>query len=131
MLAVAIAGILFVLAQVGLQGVTSQANLNKNSTSPLVYLGNLLSGSFYCVTALAAVVYYRRRVMSNWWDILTIGILPIAAVIFLAYITVKSILSAPAAQNYSLLGFVVVRLILIFVARFGWRSEFFKIRRES
>jgi amino acid transporter len=225
MLAVGIAGILFVLAQVGLQGVTSYKNLNNNSTSPLVYIGNLLTGSshggqvlafalalsvvaatgvgivlsariaygiasyralpgsladvsrrfrtpavatvvaslillalgwvyllttsvqnafsyvlnntgilyatFYCVTALAAVVYYRRRVMSNWWDMLTIGILPIAAVAFLAYVAVKSILSAPAAQNYSLLGFVVVGLILIFVARFGWRSEFFKIKRES
>jgi predicted transporter len=62
---------------------------------------------------------------------LTIGILPIAAVAFLAYIAVKSTLSAPAAQNYSLLGFVVVGLVLIFVGRFGWRSEFFKIRRES
>jgi hypothetical protein len=77
------------------------------------------------------VVYYRRRVMSNWRDMLTIGILPIAAVAFLAYIAVKSILSAPAAQNYSLLGFLAVGLILIVVARFGWRSEFFTIKRES
>jgi amino acid transporter len=225
MLGVAIAGVLFVLAQVGFQGVTSYKNLNNNSTSPLVYIGNLLTGSshggqvlafavalsviaatgvgivlsariaygiasyralpgslanvsprfrtpvvatvvaslillvlgwiyllttsvqntfsyvlnntgilyatFYCVTALAAVVYYRRRVMSNWRDMLTIGLLPVAAVVFLAYIAVKSILTAPAAQNYSLLGFVVVGLILIFVARFGWKSEFFRIKRES
>jgi amino acid transporter len=225
MLAVAIAGVLFVLAQVGLQGVTSYKNLNNNSTSPLVYIGNLLTGSshggqvlafalalsviaatgvgivlsariaygiasyralpsslaevsprfrtpalatvvaslillalgwiyllttsvqdafgyvlnntgilyatFYCVTAVAAVVYYRRRVMSNWWDMLTIGLLPIASVAFLAYIAVKSILTAPAAQNYSLLGFVVAGFILILVARFGWKSEFFRIRRES
>jgi hypothetical protein len=61
----------------------------------------------------------------------TIGLLPIASVAFLAYIAVKSILTAPAAQNYSLLGFVVVGFILIFVARFGWKSEFFHIRRES
>ncbi len=225
MLAVAIAGILFVLAQVGLQGVTSYKNLNNNSTSPLVYIGNLLTGSshggqvlafalplsviaatgvgivlsariaygiasyralpssladvsprfktpalatvvaslillalgwiyllttsvqdafgyvldntgilyatFYCVTAVAAVVYYRRRVLSNWWDMLTIGLLPIASVAFLAYVAVKSILIAPAAQNYSLLGFVVAGFILILVARFGWKSEFFRIRREG
>jgi amino acid transporter len=225
MLAVAIAGVLFVLAQVGLQGVTSYKNLNNNSTSPLVYIGDLLTGSshggqvlafalalsviaatgvgillsariaygiasyralpssladvssrfktpalativaslillvlgwvyllttsvqtafgyvlnntgilyatFYCITAIAAVVYYRRRVVSNWRDMLTIGILPIAAVGFLGYIAVKSILSAPAAQNYSLLGFLVVGFILILVARFGWKSEFFRIGRES
>jgi amino acid transporter len=225
MLAVAIAGVLFVLAQVGLQGVTSQKNLNNNSTSPLVYIGNLLTGSshggqvlafalalsivaatgvgillsariaygiasyralpgsladvsprfktpavatvvaslillalgwiyllttsvqnafsyvldntgilyatFYCVTALAAMVYYRRRIMSNGWDLITIGILPVLAVAFLAYVAVKSILGAPAAQNYSLLGFLVVGIILIFIARFGWKSEFFRIKRES
>lgn len=91
----------------------------------------ILYATFYCITVLAAVVYYRRRVMSNWRDMLTAGILPIAAVAFLGYIAVKSILSAPAAQNYSLLGFVVVGFILILVARFGWRSEFFKIKRES
>ena len=75
--------------------------------------------------------YYRRRVMSNFADAMTLGLLPIAAVAFLGYIAVKSILSAPAAQNYSLLGFLVVGVILIFVARFGLRSPFFKIKRES
>jgi amino acid transporter len=225
MLAVAIAGVLFVLAQTGFQGVASFSKLNANSTSVLVYIGQRLTGSsfggqvfafalalsviaatgvgivlsariaygiasyralpaglanvssrfhtpavatvvvallllalgwvyllttsvqsvfsyvlnntgilyatFYCVTAISAVVYYRRRVMSNWKDAVTIGILPIAAVIFLAWIAIKSILGAPAAQNYSLLGFLVIGAILIFVARFVLRSPFFQIKRES
>lgn len=225
MLAVAIAGILFVLAQVGLQGVTSYKNLNNNSTSVLVYLGNLLTGSshggqvlafalalsviaatgvgivlsariaygiasyralpgrladvsprfktpavatvvaslillalgwayllttsvatafsyvlnntgilyatFYCVTAVSAMVYYRRRVLSNWKDLVTLGILPVGAIVVLGYIAVRSIALAPAAQNYSLLGFVVVGFILLLIARFWLRSPFFGIRRES
>jgi amino acid transporter len=225
MLAVAIAAVLFVLAQMGFQGVASYNKLNANSTSVLVYIGQLLTGSsvggeifafalalsviaatgvgivlsariaygiasyralpaglanvssrfhtpavatvvvallllglgwvyllttsvqsvfsyvlnntgilyatFYCVTAISAVVYYRRRVMSNWKDALTIGILPIAAVIFLAWVAIKSISTAPAAQNYSLLGFVVVGAILILIARFVLRSPFFQIKRES
>jgi amino acid transporter len=225
MLAVAIAGVLFILAQVGFQGVASSSKLNANSTSVLVYIGHLLTGSgaggqvlafalalsviaatgvgivlsariaygiasyralpsalanvsqrfhtpvvatvvasvillglgwvyllttsvqsafsyvlnntgilyatFYCVTALSAMVYYRRRVMSSFGDALTLGILPLASVAFLGYVAVKSILSAPAAQNYSLLGFVVVGLILMLVARFGLRSPFFQIKRES
>jgi amino acid transporter len=225
MLAVAIAGVLFILAQVGFQGVASYNKLNANSTSVLVYIGHLLTGSgvggqvlafalalsviaatgvgivlsarimygiasyralpsslanvsprfhtplvatvvastvllalgwvyllttsvqsafsyvlnntgilyatFYCITALAAMVYYRRRVMSSFRDALTLGILPLASVAFLGYVAVKSILSAPAAQKYSLLGFVVVGLILILVARFGLRSPFFQIKRES
>jgi amino acid transporter len=225
MLAVAIAGVLFILAQVGFQGVASYSKLNANSTSVLVYIGHLLTGSglggqalafalalsviaatgvgivlsariaygiashrglpsalanvsprfrtpvvatvlasvillalgwiyllttsvqsafsyvlnntgilyatFYCITALAAMVYYRRRVVSSWRDALTLGVLPIAAVVFLGYVAVKSILSAPAAQNYSLLGFVVAGVILIIIARFGLRSPFFQIKRES
>ena len=225
MLAVAIAGVLFILAQVGFQGVASYNKLNANSTSVLVYIGHLLTGSgvggqvlafalalsviaatgvgivlsarimygiasyralpsslanvsprfhtpvvatvvasavllalgwvyllttsvqsafsyvlnntgilyatFYCITALAAMVYYRRRVMSSFRDALTLGILPLASVAFLGYVAVKSILSAPAAQKYSLLGFVVVGLILILVARFWLRSPFFQIKRES
>jgi amino acid transporter len=225
MLAVAIAGVLFVLAQVGLQGVTSQKNLTANGTSPLVYVGDLLTGhsyggqiaalalalsviaatgvgillsariaygiasyralpgglanvsprfstphvatvvvsvillalgwvyllttsvqtafsyvlnntgilyaAFYCLTALAAMVYYRRRVVSNLRDLLTLGILPVAAIAFLGYVAVKSIFGAPAAQNYSLLGFVVVGFILLLVARFGWHSPFFQIKQES
>jgi lipid-A-disaccharide synthase-like uncharacterized protein len=58
----------------------------------------------------------------------TIGLLPVAAVVFLAWIAIKSILAAPAAQNYSLLGFVV---IVLFVARFVLRSPFFQIKREN
>ncbi len=45
MLAVAIAGVLFILAQVGFQGVASYGKLSSNSTSVLVYIGHLLSGS--------------------------------------------------------------------------------------
>jgi amino acid transporter len=225
MTAVAVAGVLFVLAQLGLQGLTSYKNLNNNSTSVLVYLGRLVTGhgwggqilafalalsviaacgvgivlsariaygiasyralpsalanvsqrfrtpvvatvvasvillalgwvyllttsvqsafsyvlnntgilyaTFYCITALSAMVYYRRRVVSSVSDALTLGILPLASVVFLGYIAIKSILGAPAAQNYSLLGFVVVGVILIFVARFGLRSPFFQIKRES
>jgi len=225
MLAVGIAAVLFILAQIGLQGVTSYKNLNNNSTSVLVYLGKLLSGSghggqalafaialsviaatgagivlsaritygiasyralpgvfanvsrrfrtpavatvvagvvllalgwiyllttsvqnafgyvldntgilyatFYCITALAAIVYYRRRVVSNWKDALTVGLLPLASIVFLAYVAIKSILTAPAAQNYSLLGFLVAGVVLLIIARFGLRSTFFKIKRES
>ena len=225
MLAVGIAAVLFILAQVGLQGVASYHKLNANSTSVLVYIGHLLTGSgaggqvlafalalsviaatgvgivlsariaygiasyralpsflanisprfktpviatvlastillalgwiyllttsvqnafgyvlnntgilsatFYCVTALSAMVYYRRRVLSTWQDALTLGILPLASVVFLGYIAIKNILAAPAAQNYSLLGFAVVGIILIFVARFVLKSPFFAIKRES
>lgn len=102
-----------------------------NAFSYVLNNTGILYATFYCITALAAIVYYRRRVLSTWQDALTLGILPLASVVFLGYIAVKSILSAPAAQNYSLLGFVVVGFILILVARFVLRSPFFSIKRES
>jgi amino acid transporter len=225
MMAVAIAAFLFILAQIGLQGVVSFNKLNANSTSTLVFLGDTLTGhsyggqvaalafalsviagtgvgivlsariaygiasyhalpkglasvsqrfrtpavatvvaslillalcwvyllttsvqntfsyvldntgilyaTFYCVTALAAIVYYRRRVLSNLSDAITLGILPLASIAFLGWVAIKSMLSAPAAQNYSLLGFLVVGLILLLIARFIWKSSFFGTRTES
>jgi amino acid transporter len=225
MLAVAIAAILFIIAQIGLQGVTSYKNLNNNSASVLVYIGQLLSGSahggqiiafalalsviaatgagivlsaritygiasyralpgflanvsrrfktpavatvvasvillalgwiyllttsvqnafgyvldntgilyatFYCITALSAMVYYRRRVVSSFRDAVTLGLLPLASIVFLAYVAIKSIMGAPAAQNYSLLGFLIAGIVLLFVARFVLRSTFFQTKRES
>jgi uncharacterized membrane protein len=91
----------------------------------------ILYATFYCVTALAAIVYYRRRVLSNLSDAITLGLLPLASIVFLAWVAIKSMLSAPAAQNYSLLGFLVVGLILLLIARFVWKSSFFGTRRES
>ena len=90
-----------------------------------------MSATCYCVTALPAVVYYRRRVMRNWKGRRHHRHSPVAAVVFLAWIAIKSILAAPAAQNYSLLGFVVTCAILLFVARFVLRSPFFQIKRKN
>jgi len=50
---------------------------------------------------------------------------------FLAWIIGKSILAAPAAQNWSLAGIVVAGVAVMLVARFGLRSGFFAIPRES
>jgi len=91
----------------------------------------LLYSAFYILTALATIVYYRHRIVARPRDLVTLGVLPLAAAGFLGWIIVKSMLQAPANQNWSILGIVVVGLILMFVARFGLRSEFWSIRRES
>jgi len=225
MIAVSAAAVLFIISQIGLQGVASAGKMNANSDSILVYVGHLLSGSsvggqalalalalgviaatgvgivlsariaygiasyralpaslanvsarfktpvvatvlasvillamgwayllstsvqntfsyvlnntgilyatFYCITAIAAMVYFRRRVMSSVTDFLTLGLLPLGAIVFLGWVVIKSIQGANAAQNLTLLGFVGVGVILIFIARFGLKSPFFQIRRET
>jgi amino acid transporter len=97
----------------------------------LISVTGLLCISYYVLTALAAMVYYRRRIMSNLWDALLVGILPVAAVIFLGWIAVKSLLAAPASQLWSLVGVGAAGIVLLFIARFVLRSQFFATPRES
>ena len=91
----------------------------------------LLFSAFYILTALATIAYYRRRVFARPGDLVSLGVLPLGAAGFLGWIIVKSMLQAPANQNWSILGIVVVGLVLMLVARFGLRSPFFGVRRET
>jgi amino acid transporter len=91
----------------------------------------LLYSAFYILTALATIVYYRRRMVARPWDLVSLGVLPLAAAGFLGWIIVKSMLQAPANQNWSILGIVIVGLILMVVVRLVLRSDFWGIQRES
>jgi uncharacterized membrane protein len=46
-------------------------------------------------------------------------------------VLVKSILGAGAALNWSLTAIVAIGIVLMIIARFGFKSPFFQIRRES
>jgi amino acid transporter len=91
----------------------------------------LLFSVFYILTALAAITYYRRRVFSNVWDFILVGLLPLAAAAFLGYVLVKSLAEAPWEQRWSMIGIVIAGIVLMLVARFILRSSFFKFPRES
>jgi amino acid transporter len=97
----------------------------------LINDSGILYIAFYVLSALATIVYYRRRVLNNTWNALTLAILPFAAAGFLTWILVKSILSAPAAQNWALVITAAAGLLLLFSARFIQHSQFFQIPRES
>jgi len=86
---------------------------------------------FYIMTALAAMTYYRRRIFRSFSDFITIGLLPLGAAGFLGWVLVKSILGAGAALNWSLFAIVAIGIVLMIIARFGFKSPFFQIRRES
>lgn len=91
----------------------------------------LLFSAFYILTALATIVYYRRRIVARPWDLVSLGVLPLAAAGFLGWIIAKSMLQAPANQNWSILGVVVVGLIVMVVVRLLLRSDFWGLQRES
>jgi amino acid transporter len=102
----------------------------QNAFTDVVDATGILFSAFYILTALATIAYYRRRIIARPADLIWLGVLPLGAAGFLGWIIVKSMLQAPANQNWSIFGIVVVGIVLMFVARFGLRSPFFAIRRE-
>ena len=60
-----------------------------------------------------------------------LGILPFAAAVFLGWVFWKSAQQAPATQRWSLIVIIALGVIMMLIARFGLRSRFFQIPRES
>jgi len=125
------ASILVGLLILGLSWVYLLTTSVQNAFNDVVAVAGLLFAVFYVLTALATIVYYRRRVLTSAWDALVLGILPLAAAGFLVWVLVRSIQAAPAAWNWSLIGVLGAGLVLMVFARFGLRSSFFQIPRES
>jgi amino acid transporter len=102
-----------------------------NVFTQLIDVTGLLYAAFYILTALAAMVYYRQRIFSHIWDAMFVGVLPLGAAGFLGWMLVKSLMSTPLTQIWSLAGILATGLVLMFVARFYLQSPFFQIARES
>jgi amino acid transporter len=125
------ASLLVGLLILGLTWVYLLTTSVQNAFNDVVAISGLLFAVFYILTALATIVYYWRRVITSAWEALVLGVLPIAAAGFLAWVFVKSLQTAPAAWIWSLVGVVAAGVILMLVARFVLRSTFFNIERES
>ena len=102
-----------------------------NAFNDAIAVTALLYAAFYILTALAAIIYYWRRVFSNVLDAVIIGVLPLAAAGFLGWILVKSMLAASSPQLWSLVGIVGVGVVLMLVARFVLRPQFFHLKPET
>jgi amino acid transporter len=122
-----VVGLLIVI----LSAVYYLATSVQNAFFDVIDVTGLLFSIFYILTALAAIVYYRRRIVSNPWDFVTAGLLPLGAAGFLGWIFVKSLGEAPWEQRWSLIVVVLIGLALMVFARFGLRSSFFRLPRES
>jgi amino acid transporter len=127
----AAASIVFGLVVVAAAWVYLLATSVQNAFGYVVNLTAVLFAIFYILTGLASRVYYRRRVLSNPWDGLILGLLPLGSAVFLGWLVVKYMIESPVPQRWSLLGIVVAGLVLMVAARLILRSPFFQIRRES
>src|SRR5208283_1733749 len=126
-----VASVVVGLVVVALTWIYLLATSVQNAFNDVVAITGLLFSLFYILTALATMAYYRRRLLARPKDGVLLGILPLAAAGFLAWIIVKSLMNAPPSQRWSMLGIVLAGLVLMFVARFVLRSPFFQIRRET
>src|SRR5262249_31454806 len=127
----AAASILIGLLLIALTWVYFLATSARRAFSDVISVTGLLFAIFYILTALAAIAYYRRRVISSPWNLVVLGVLPLAAAGFLGWTFVKSVQAAPANQNWSLAGIIGAGVIAMMFARFVLRSRFFGIHRES
>jgi amino acid transporter len=127
----AAASIVFGLVVIAFTWVYLLRTSIQDAFGDVVSLSGLLFAIFYVLTALASMTYYRRRILSSPWNALVLGVLPLAAAGFLAWMTAKSLAAAPSAQQWSMAGIVAAGIVLMLLARFALRSPFFQIRRES
>src|SRR6185437_4742213 len=127
----AAASAVFGVTVIALAWVYLLATSVQNAFTYVVDLTGLLFAIFYVLTALAAIVYYRRRVLSSFWDTIMLGLLPLASAGFLVWMVEKSLAGAPNPERWSMVGIFAVGLVLMLVARFGLKSWFFQIQRES
>jgi amino acid transporter len=112
-------------------GVYLLATSIEGAFDDVVGLSGQLFAAFYILTAIATIVYYRRRVVSSAWNAIVLGILPLAAAGFLIWVLIKFLQTTTPASLWSVAGIVAVGLVLMLVARVWFRSSFFALPRES
>jgi amino acid transporter len=125
------ASIVFGVVTIGLTVFYLLVTSVQNAFTDVVNATGQMFALFYILTALASVVYYRRRVLSDAWSSMVLGVLPLGAAGFLAWMVIESLVSAPDAQRWSLAGVIVAGVVLMLVARLLLKSPFFSIARES
>ena len=127
----AAASIVFGVVVIAASWVYLLATSVQSAFSYIIDLTGILFATFYVLTALANVVYYRRRILSRAVDAVTLGLLPLAAAAFLVWMVAKAVASKPHPEQWTLVGIVVAGLLLMLVARLVLRSPFFHMQRES
>lgn len=116
---------------IGLTWVYLLATGVQDAFTDVVDVTGLLFAIFYALTALATIAYYRRRIFASLGDAVTLGVLPLAAVAFLAWVLDRTLSAAPAAQVWSLAGIAGTGVVVMLVVRLVINPQFFRLPMES
>jgi amino acid transporter len=128
----AIASVIVGLLLIGITWIYLLATSIQSAFQNVIDVTGVLFSVFYILTALATIVYYRRRLFGRVWDTLVLGVLPLAAAGFLGWILVRYLQTdVTLAEKWTLVGIIGVGVALMFSARFILKSPFFQIPRES
>jgi amino acid transporter len=73
----------------------------QNAFSEVIAVTGLMFAIFYVLTALATIAYYRRRVFGGLTDFMMLGLLPVAAAVFLGWMFEDTVRSVQWAQRWS------------------------------
>ena len=100
--------------------------------SALVAGTGILFASYYILTGLALIAYFRRRIFSNLVGAVVLGLLPLAAVVFLGWIIERAMAANAANVNWTIAGIVAVGIVLMVVVRMTPDgARYFATQREA
>jgi amino acid transporter len=100
--------------------------------SALVAGTGILFTSYYILSGLALIAYYRRRVFSSPVNAVMLGVLPLAAVVFLGWIIWKTMAANHANVNWTIAGIVGVGFVVMVAVRMSSSGKrYFTTQREA
>lgn len=100
--------------------------------SALVAGTGILFTSYYILTGLALIAHYRRQLFSKPVDLVMLGLLPLAAAVFLGWIIWKAMEANKANENWTIVGIVGVGIVLMVLMRMTSSGKrYFSAKREA
>jgi amino acid transporter len=100
--------------------------------SALVAGTGILFTAYYILTGVALIAYYRRRVFSSPVNAIMLGVLPLAAVVFLGWIIERTMAANAANVNWTIAGIVGVGIVLMLAIRMtSGGARYFHTEREA
>jgi amino acid transporter len=99
-----------------------------NAFNVIVATTGVLYGAFYAISAVTNMWYYRSQLRSGAGNLISVGLLPLAAAGFLVWVIVKSVAAFSRGENLTLAGVLVTGIAALVFAQVVKRSPFFQLR---